>query len=416
MGAEVVGLAAAPCAVIATAWWFAGDRLVDAHQGALGAAALLTAAAWLAGDLRRTASAPPSASASTSMASIGWSALLGSGWWPASLGLTVNVVLGVALVSASSLAVGATMVGLALLFVLTGRPTGHAWASVLVILAPLVASADVVAQDVRWSTSESWFVIVSRSDLALVAIAALAAAGALLLAAAAVVRARLADPADNRPFAWALAAAALGPVVTGSLVVAAWAPPLVVLVGAAVAAWAVALVLDQAAPTADRRGVAELGAVGRFGAPLTLIGAGAIGTRGTLLLAGLLTAAFVADAARRRTELPLLGLSVTLPVLVGAGSAGVGLAIEEIGVVLTMLAAVAAGAHLLIGDRRGWPLLGVVFASAIAGFGLAATTSTTGWLAVLVLAGIGAAYATVHQSAIGGAASVLAAIVATRAC
>ena len=411
VGAEVVGILAAPLAVLATTWWFVDGQFVEGR--ALGVAALVTAAAWLTGDLRRVIGARSPSSASTSVPSLGWSVLLGSGWWPASLGLTVNIVLGVAVLSGSSMAAGAAMVVLAALFVLSGRPTGHAWAVVLAILAPLAASTDVLAHDVRWSSAEQWFVIVARSDIALVGIAAIASAGALLLAAAAVVRARLADPGDNVPLAWALAVAALVPVSSGALVIGAWVPALAVLVGAATAAWAVALVLDRAAPADGRRGIVELGAVGRVGALLTLVGASTIGTRGTVLLAGLLTAAIVADAARRRSEALLLGLSVTLPVLVGAGGADLGLTIDEIGVVLAMLAAVAAGAHLLMGDRRGWPLLGVVFAAGTAGFGLAATAPTSRWLAVLVLAGIGAAYSTVHQSPIGGAASGLTAIAAT---
>jgi hypothetical protein len=125
-----------------------------------------------------------------------------------------------------------------------------------------------------------------------------------------------------------------------------------------------------------------------------------------------LAVALVLDAVRLRSEVPLLGLAVALPVLVGAGSAEAGLSLAETGVALTLLAAVAAGAHLLVGDRRGWPLLGVVVASGAVGFGLAATGTTTAWLAVLALAGIGMAYAVVHESVAGAAISALAAIAA----
>jgi hypothetical protein len=408
VAAEAIALAMLPLAALATAWWFADSRLEGVHHGAVAGAALLTVAAWLVGDLRRLA-------APSRGGTIPWSLLLGSGWWPATVGVAAYLLVAVALLTGSPLAVAAAMVVLAAAFVLTGRPGGHAIAVLLAVLAPLFAAFDLlVLGRSRWARTATGIDDLLGTDGSLAAIAVIGLAGALILAAAAVVRARLADPADNGPLAWALAGSALGPIVTATCVLAGNVADLGLLIGAIAAAWAVALVLDAGEPVEGaRRGVGHLGAIGRAGSMLALLGAGAVGARGTIVLAGLLTVAFVADAARRRTEVPLLGLAVTLPVLVGAVGADVGLTTAEIGVALTLLAAVGAGAHLLVGDQRGWPFLGVVVAGGTTGLGLAATGSTTGWLAVLVLAGIGFAYATVNESLVGGAISAVAAIVAT---
>ena len=314
-----------------------------------------------------------------------------------------------ALLSGSSLAVGTAMVVLAAALVVTGRPGGHAVAAALAILAPLLASFDLVTT-ARYQHHE----LLASSDLLRTAadqlpILALGLAGALVLAAAAVVRAHLADAADNGPVAWFLATAALGPIAMATFVLADHTSDLALLLVAGAMAWAVALVLDRAGR--GDRGIVSLGCVGRFGALLVLLGAGLVGTRGTMVLAGVLAVAYVLDALRTRSELPLLGLAVALPVLVGATAADLGLTPAETGLALTMLAAVSAGAHLLLGER-GWPILGVLVSSGAAGFGLAATEPTTGWLAVLVLAGIGLAYSTVHRSVVGAGISAGAATVA----
>jgi hypothetical protein len=215
---------------------------------------------------------------------------------------------------------------------------------------------------------------------------------------------------DNRPLAGVLATAALGPIAVVTFVLADHTFDLALLLTAAAMSWVVALVLDRAGH--GDRVIPWLGAFGRFGALLTLLGSGLVGTRGTVVLAGALAAAYVLDALRTRIELPLLGLSVALPVLVGAAAADLGLSLAETGLALTMLAAVSAGGHLLLGDRRGWPLLGVLVSSGLAGFGLAATEPATGWLATLVLAAIGLAYATVHRSTVGAGISAATAVVA----
>lgn len=400
--AEVVAALAVPGALVATAWWFFDGQVPDRDHAALAVSALVSAAAWLVGDLRRIAGDP-------SRRGAGWAIAVGSGWWPATFGITAGVLVGVGLATGSSLAVGVTMVALAAASVLTGRPAGHANAVVLATLAPLLASFDLVVAP--GSRADSTVAAGATATLlAVLPIGAIALAGSLVLAAAAVVRARLADRTDNRPIAWMLATAALGPIVLATVVLLDRTPDLVLLLAAAAAAWAVALVLDRAG--ASPRGIATLGCAGRFGALLVLAGSGLVGPRGTMVLAATLATAFVLDAVRLRSEVPLLGLAVALPVLVGAGAADLGLTTAETGLALTLLAAVAAVGHLLLGDARGWPLLGVTISSGAAGFGLAATENRTAWLAVLVLAGIGLAYATLHQTVVGAGISAGAAVVA----
>lgn len=399
---EVIAALAVPGALVTTGWWFLDGQVADRGRTAMAVAALVSAAAWLVGDLRRIAGDP-------SRRGTGWAIAVGSGWWPATFGIAAGVLVGVALATGSSLAVGVTMVVLAAASVVTGRPAGHAIAVVLATLAPLLASFDVVVAPGS-GTAGAVGTGAAGVLVAVVPIGAIALAGSLVLAAAAVVRARLADRTDNRPIAWMLAIASLGPIVLATAVLLDRTPDLALLLAAAAAAWVAALVLDRAG--AGPRGIPTLGSAGRFGALLVLAGAGLVGPRGTMALAGALATAFVLDAVRLRSEVPLLGLAVALPVLVGAGAADLGLAPAETGLALTLLAAVAAGGHLLLGDRRGWPLLGVTMSSGAAGFGLAATETRPAWLAVLVLAGVGLAYATVHRTVVGAGISAGAAVVA----
>jgi len=401
---EVLAALAVPGAIVTTAWWFLDGQVPDPAHRAIAGSALLSAAAWLVGDLRRIAGDP-------NRRGTGWSVAVGSGWWPATFGITAGVLVGVGLATGSSLAVGVAMVALAAALVVTGRPAGHATAVVLATLAPLLGSYDLVFGAGSRSTGALGATGTDEVLRAVAPIGVIALTGALVLAAAAVVRARLTDRNDNQPLAWLLATAALAPIVLASVVLVDRVPDLALLLLAAASVWAVALVLDRAGTGTP--GIATLGSVGRFGALLALTGAGLVGPRDTMVLAGALAAAYVLDALRLHSEVPLLGLAVALPVLVGAGADVLGLTAAETGLALTMLAAVAAGAHLLLGDRRGWPLLGVMVSSGTAGLGLAATGSRTGWLAVLVLAGIGLAYAAVHRTAVGAGISAGAAVVAT---
>ncbi len=405
---EALTAATIPGLVVATTWWTLDESILDPRRTTLTAAAVLGALAWLAGDVGRIAGEPRRTGAVRSIA-------LGSGWWPATPGIVSMGLVAVALGTGSSMAVAIAMAAVSAAVVLTGRPGGHAVAAALTITAPLVASFDlVVNRGWRGPGAFAWSTITaSEHHLAVIGVSVLAIAGALVLAGAASIRAHLPDASTNAPLAWLLAVASIGPVAMAVVVLAGHLPNLALLIGAAVTLWAVAVVLDRGGRVAHGSGIAGLGWAAQLGMLATLLGSDLIGVRGTVVLAGVLVGLQLTDAARRRSEVPLVGLAVTVPVLVGTICADAGLSGPQTGLALTMLAAVAAGMHLLIGGRRGWPAVGVVAASAASGLVLAAGTAATGWSAVLVLAGIGLAYAVVHHSAPAAWISGVAAVVAT---
>ena len=67
---------------------------------------------------------------------MGIALLVGSGWWPGSLGLTASVAAGALLGAPTFAASGIVLAALAAFFVLSGRPLGHGLAVVLATVAP----------------------------------------------------------------------------------------------------------------------------------------------------------------------------------------------------------------------------------------------------------------------------------------
>jgi hypothetical protein len=323
------------------------------------AAGVLAAAAWLVADLRRRPNGPDGR-----WSPLRWSLLVGAGWAPATLGAAGAVLAGTLAGTGSPEVVAVVAVAVAAAAVVSGRSGGHAVAVGLVVGAPLARPLTPVAL-------------------------AAGVSGALVLAGAAVVRAWLAAPPPpardmapgaatrpaaeaNRVAAWLLALTSLLVLVETALVLmvrlrASAAGPLAVLAGLAVAATAVAAILDRA--PAPRSGI-RLAAVGRAGAALTVLAGAALPPARLAVLAALVGALAVADSVRSHRPGPLWALPAALPVLVVAATTAVARAAGQTGAhwstagtALAVLAAVAAGASLLVdahlpaGDRtdRGTP-------------------------------------------------------------
>jgi hypothetical protein len=343
-------------------------------------AGVLVSAGWYIADLRRR-------HADSSGMAI--SLLVGGGWMPATLGMTSALAIGITMGTASPTVVATAAAITAGALVLAGRPWGHAIASILVVCAPVVAGAEP-------------FVC-----------AATAVGGALVLAAAAVIRGRMGDRASNGPLAWITAVAALLPLAEAHLLLRPDVERLPLLAGTALAAWLIAAVLDRAAVSTSASGhavhptVLELGAPARVAMVATLLLAFDAALTDVAWIAGLISALALADALRRRQPSPLLALPITLPALVGASASTTGLSIGQTGVALCVLAAIAAGIHLLLEGEWRWPVLGVVGAAAVSGFTLASTSVPTASTALLVLGGIGLAYSTVFSTPEGFAFSGL---------
>jgi len=358
-GEGIVALAT-PIGFVAAAWALVNSSPRLSWSELI--AGVLVAAGWFVADLRRRV--PDSSGMAISL-------LVGGGWMPATLGMTSALAIGVTMGTASPTVVAIGAVAVAALLVLGGRPWGHAVAAMLTLTAPVVAAGDSIA------------------------CAVVGVAGAVVLATAAVVRAHMGDRADNGPLAWVTAAAAMVPIVAAHLALRGDIDQFGLLVGTALAAWLVATILDRAA---DAPGMALLGMVGRIAAVGTLLA----GVDATLIeeawLAGMLSALAMCDALRRRQPSPLLVLPITVPALVGASAHTLGLSIGETGVALSVLAAIAAGIHLLLEDDWRWPVLGVVLAAAVSGFTLASTSLPTASTALIVLGGVGLAYSTVFST------------------
>jgi hypothetical protein len=371
---------------LTVAWWItaaaAGGREVGTgYPRGLPAllAAGMTAAAWLVADLRRRES---------DTSGLGLALLVGGGWWPTTVFLPVAVLTGIALGTASLPALAVAAVTLAALAVVSGRAAGHAVAVVLVVPAPLLAAPYP----------------------GLVAAAGLG--GALVLAGAAVVRARMNDRGRNAPLAWMTAFASLVPLGGAWLVVHlhwsiaggtdatsdATVPALVAAVALVVAATLVAAALDHGAVQPD---VDHLGMVGRLAALATLTLVTALPTDQIAVVAGVICGIAVVDALRRREPLPLFALPIAAPVLVGSAALAAGLTLPEAGIALCVLAAVAAGIDLVLPEDWGLPVLATVIASGLGG--LAAATGDVGasGTALILLGAIGAAYSIVHRSTLG---------------
>jgi hypothetical protein len=334
-------------------------------------AGAIVAVAWFVADLRRR-------TADTSGMAL--SLLVGGGWTPATLGLTGALATGITLGTASAPIVAAGAIVTAAALVLAGRPFGHAVAVPLVLGATAIVGHDPAV------------------------CAAAAVIGSLVLASAAVVRARMGDRPQNGPIAWVLATAATLPLVEAHLLLHGRVDELTLLAGSALAAWAVAALLERAATEPDMQ---LLPMIGRVAALSTLAAAFDAPPMQLAILAGLLSGLAVIDALRLRLPHVLFGLPITVPAMVGTGALAAGLTIPQAGLALCVLAAVTAGIHLLLeGDWR-WPVLGVVLASAVSGFTLASTSLGTASSALLVLGGIGLAYSSVFATPEGMAFSGL---------
>ncbi len=301
VGAGAVAVALA--GVVLVAPHFALSAGATHLDGALLVAAVVATAGWVIADVRRRTHDQLQPSLAL---------LLGSGWVPATVGITATVIAGVALSTGSALATALTLTALAGLLVVSGREYGHALAAWFSMAAVVVATYEP-------------------------AVACLCAvAGTVILSSAAVLRARRLRPDSPElasAWAWALACAALLPPLLAVPVLDGWAPDIALLGGWVVACWIAAFILDAGA---TERFTPAFGLIGRAGALVVLPIAFLMGAAPTAEIATAIALLSVVDALRRHepldgsvaaiaspiavlaTGLALAGSATSAPVAVGA--------------------------------------------------------------------------------------------------
>ena len=252
-------------------------------DGARLATVLLATAAWVVADIRRRAHdhLPPTLAL-----------LFGSGWVPATLGITATVIAGVALATGSTAATALTLASLAGMLVLSGRPYGHALAT--------------------------WFSVAAVATLTNEpAVACLCAvAGTVTLAGAAYLRARRLRPDSPElasAWAWGLACAALVPPLIALPVIDGRVPDIVVLGGWVLACWIAALILD--AGTTDRF-TPGFGLIGRAGTLVVLPLAFLMGPGTTAEVTAVIALLSLGDALRRHQPLDASVAAIATPIAV----------------------------------------------------------------------------------------------------
>jgi len=263
----------------------------------------------------------------------GYALLVGGGWLPASLGMAGAAFAGAVFGSTSLAVSGGVVLGFAIFFVVSGRPGGHSLAVVLATAAPVLAY-DIVALAVAY-----------------------AVVGAITIATAVMVRARMSRTNATRYQAGALAVASMGPIAAG-MVVAELATStsqlsgVLVLAGGAALAWALGIVIDGARP--DDVDYLVLGWVPRSAAVFVIAFGVDLPLSHLAILAGAMTAVAVADGVRRRDPF-IAGLAViTTPVATAATVLAFGGSWVTVGISFTGISILAGGIGM-VAPRRWAP-------------------------------------------------------------
>jgi hypothetical protein len=377
VGAGIAGAGALPLAVAQFA------TQPSRIAGAPIVAGIVAAAAWAVADVRRRR---PSRTIGT------------RGWGPATAGAAGAVVAGALAGTAHADVVVLTAIGLAALVVVTGRSGGHAVAGVLVAAAPLAHPVTPLA-------------------------IATGVTGALVLAAAAVLRACWAAPPpphrlpdDNWVWrrrdgnaAWVLALTSLLALVETAAVLAfrhrTDVAHATVIAGLVVAATVVSAVLERApAPRPGAR--LRLSSTGRILGVLALLAGSLLPPPYIAVLATLVTGLALVDALYLDRPGPLWALPVSLPGLALASARTAELAWADTGIALAVLAAVCAGIHVLadvpLADERaraGWgsALLATTATSGLGALALTAPSPADLATVVIVLGTIGVMLGAAHR-------------------
>ncbi len=217
---------------------------------------------------------------------------------------------------ASAPLTGLATVLVAAWLVLGGRPAGAALAVVLAAPAALTCP-----------TQPLWA-------------AGLGLAGALVLAGATVVRARLARDHAETGAVWMLATSTVLPVAAASVAAVTRLGVLGVVVGAVLALWAVGLVLDTAEV---EPGLEGLGLVPRGAALLTLVTVPMLHAWGMATLTGLLAALALADSRAPDRRWLAMVTGALVPVTVAAAALGAGAPAGWTALIVVGLAGVGTG-------------------------------------------------------------------------
>ncbi len=304
------------------------DRWAD-ETGLLTRPAILAAGglalvAWFVADLRRR---EPDA------APLGIALLVGAGWAPATVALAVTALVSVAAGLGSPLAVGITAVAMAALLVVAGRDGADVMALLLVIPAPFTAGHHPAVA------------------------AAMALAGALLLAAVTVIHAPLARLDAQVEAAWLLALSTVLPVVAAAIATFGHVDVLPAAASAVLVLWAASLVLEVAGDDPRFRGIAL---VPRAAALLSLLTAPELTAAGLAALSGLLAGLALADALGRRRPSMAVQTAALAPLTLGmavlaAGGTNAVAAITVIGVAVIATAADDLVPGVLAHRHRGSP-------------------------------------------------------------
>ena len=350
------------------------------HRHALGtdavllAAGLIAAAGWFVADLRRR---------QHDRTPLGIALLTGAGWAPATIGLSMALVVGVAAGTGSALAAGATALLVGIGLTISGRPAGPAIAVGFAIAAPLAAAGHPAV----------------AGGFALV--------GATTVAAAALVRSPLVDDDLGAQEVWLLGVASTLPVLSAGLVAVDRLPLLATCLGAVATLWITGLVLDRG----ERRPwTTGLGLVPRAASALTLVAAPQLGATGLAVVAATLTVLTFADAVARRRPWMALASATLAPVAVAACISGAGGTLGQMALGVVMLAPLAGLADGLADDEwlivtRALAGISVMTAALLAGndraalatvlvvmgatglfFGLRTRLGEVGWIGGLLLA------------------------------
>jgi hypothetical protein len=323
----------------------------------LGVAGGLALVAWFVADLRRR---------EPDRTPLGIALLVGSGWLPATLALAATATATVAAATASAPLTGLAAVMVAGLVVLSGRPGGAPVAIVLTVPAAMSAPSHPV-----WC-------------------AALGLAGALVLAAATVVRAPLARHGSEIEATWMLAVSTVLPVLAAAMATAGRVAPLTAAIGAVLILWAVGLVLDIA--EIDPR-LTGLGAVPRGAALLVLVTVPLLHPAGVCALTALLVGLSLADAVARPR--PWMGVvaGILTPLAVGSGAVALGASRGWAALATMAVAGLATLADEVAPPAGQWVLRAATASSALVALALAGPDRAVLATLMIAIGGLGIVWA-----------------------